>query len=296
MTADRITRILCDPLNVRIYTAVTRAVSTGLARIHRASPAVALALSRMASATALLGAALKPDSDQTVSMKISGSGPVRELHVQADARGNLRGYAGDPSADCDISRGRMNIGELIGAGFLTVIRDLGLKEPYTSVQPLVRGEIAYDVAYYLTVSEQVPSALILGTAQETDGTFSASGGILIQGLPGTSPETLEKIEANIAGMKAPLGERLKGGEDIVSATAQLVDGAALEILGSTPLALACRCSREMLAQVIRGISPDDIGSMLEKDHGIELTCTFCTTRYRFEEREIRALFAGRLNA
>jgi molecular chaperone Hsp33 len=160
----------------------------------------------------------------------------------------------------------------------------------------VRGEIAYDVAYYLTVSEQVPSALILGTALEPDGAFSASGGILIQGLPGTSPETLEKIEANIADMKAPLGEMLKGGEDILSAASELVDGASLEVLGDARLTVACRCSRAMLAQIIRGIPPDDIGSMLEKDRVIELTCTFCTTQYRFEEQEVRALFAGRLNA
>ncbi|TAL33246.1 MAG: Hsp33 family molecular chaperone HslO [Spirochaetes bacterium] len=292
MNEDFIARMLCDDLNVRACAAITLGISNGLARMHGATPAAALALSRTATAAALMSATLKPGSDQTVSVRISGTGPIREIHVQADAKGHLRGYAGNPGAHSDLSVSGLSISGLIGAGTLTVIKDLGLKEPYSSVQPLVRGEVAHDIAHYLTFSEQVPSALIIGTALEPDGAFSASGGILIQGLPGTAPEALVTIEENIGAMKTSLGERLRQGADIYTVTGELLGDRALELLESSKLELACRCNRELLARIIVGLPAHEIEDLLRRDRGIELTCTFCTTRYRFDEREVRTLMSA----
>ncbi|MDI9425191.1 MAG: Hsp33 family molecular chaperone HslO [Spirochaetota bacterium] len=289
MDEDRISRIICEHYNLRVYTAVTTGPAATIASQHGASPAATLALGRAISATALLSATLKPESAQNVTLRISGTGPVREIHVQADALGNIRGYVANPSVETIVRNGRVDVPAIIGAGFLTVVKDLGLKEPYNSVIPLRTGEIARDCAYYLTESEQVPSAMIIGLAQNADGSIAASGGILIQRFPDTPDDALERVEANIAGMKTPLGESLRRREDIISVVSGIMDDHALSLLGTTPLKAACRCNRDMIEGILKGIDRNEIEDMLKKDHGIELRCSFCTKSYRYEEAEVRSL-------
>lgn len=289
LDGDHITRIICERYNLRVYTAVTTGLAGTISSQHGASPAATLALGRAISATALLCATLKPDSSQNVTLRISGTGPVREIHVQADALGNVRGYVANPAVEPLVRNGRIDIPAIIGAGFLTVVKDLGLKEPYSSVVPLRTGEIARDCAWYLTESEQVPSAMIIGLAQNGDGGVEASGGILIQRFPDTPDSALERVEANIAAMKTPLGESLRRGEDIISVVSRLMDDYPLSLLGGTPLRAACRCNREMIEGILMGIDRKEVEDMLEKDHGVELRCTFCTKIYRYDEAEVRSL-------
>ena len=292
MKGDHVARIICEHYNLRIYTALTAELTRTIAGQHRTSPAATLALGRAINATALLCATLKPDSHQSVTLRISGTGPIREIHVQADAMGNIRGYVANPAVEPVVRKGTIDIPAIIGAGFLTVVKDLGLREPYSSVTPLHTGEIARDCAWYLTESEQVPSAMIIGFALEGDGKITGSGGILIQSFPDTPDSALERVEANIAGMKTTLGESLRRGEDIISVVSRLMDDRTLSLLGTTPVRAACRCSREMIGGIIRGIDRQEIEDMLEKDSGIELRCTFCTKNYRYGEAEVRALLDG----
>jgi molecular chaperone Hsp33 len=292
MMEDHVARIICEHYNLRIYTALTVDLVRTITGQHKTSPAATLALGRAINATALLCAALKPDSAQSVTLRISGTGPIREIHVQADAKGNVRGYVSNPAVKPVVRNGAIDIPAIVGAGFLTVVKDLGLKEPYSSVIPLHTGEIARDCAYYLTESEQVPSAMIIGLALEIDGNVAGSGGILIQRFPDTPDTALDRVEANIAGMKTTLGESLRRNEDIVSVVSRLMDDQPLSLLGTTPLRAACRCDRQMIGEIIRGIDRGEIEEMLDKDHGIELRCTFCTKNYRFSEPEIYALLDG----
>ncbi|HSV95342.1 MAG TPA: Hsp33 family molecular chaperone HslO [Spirochaetota bacterium] len=289
MKGDHVARIICEHYNLRIYTALTADLARTITGQHKTSPAATLALGRAINATALLCAALKPSSAQSVTLRISGTGPIREIHVQADAKGNIRGYVANPAVEPVVRNGAIDIPAIIGAGFLTVVKDLGLKEPYSSVIPLHTGEIARDCAYYLTESEQVPSAMIIGLALKSDGTIAGSGGILVQRFPDTADTALERVETNIAGMKNPLGESLRRGEDIISVVSRLMDDQPLSLLSTNPIRAACRCNREMIGEIIQGIDGGEIEEMLDKDHGIELRCTFCTKNYHYDEIEVRAL-------
>ncbi len=289
MKEDHVSRIICEHYNVRIYTALTADLARTISEQHRTSPAATMALGRAVNATALLCATLKPGSPQSVTLRISGTGPIREIHVQADAKGNIRGYVANPAVEPVLRNGAIDLPAIIGAGFLTVVKDLGLKDPYSSVVPLRTGEIARDCAYYLTESEQVPSAMIIGLALESGGSIAASGGILIQRFPDTADAALLRVEDNIAAMKTPLAESLRRGEDIISVVSRLMDDQPLSLLGTTPLRAACRCSREMIGKILQGIDRQEIEDMLEKDHGVELRCTFCTKNYRYDEAEVRSL-------
>lgn len=288
MQNDCITRILCEDYNIHMYTATTHRLVRHCLRIHEAAPCTSIVFGRAINAATLLSATLKPDSNQSITYKISGTGKIREIHIQADARGNIRGYVANPSADYDIDGDEITPSRLLGAGFLSVTRDLGLKEPYSGIIPLRTGDIAMDTAYYLKESEQTPSAIILGMHFESDGKLSASGGILIQPFPDADESALIEIEHTISSLKKPLGASLKDGIDIVSYASEIVGNVPLEILATTPVSFNCRCGREMLLNILKSMHKDELRDMLEKDHGIEITCSFCMEKYYFGENDIAA--------
>jgi molecular chaperone Hsp33 len=149
--------------------------------------------------------------------------------------------------------------------------------------------VASDLAYYLTTSEQVPSAVILGLNLDSNGGIASSGGILIQTFPDTPAEAIEKIEANINSMATPLGTLLEEGADIYSVLSELFDNRGMEILSTTPLKYSCSCSRETLLQIFKGINKDELKDMIERDKGAEVTCTFCRKNYRFSESELKSI-------
>ncbi|HQO39626.1 MAG TPA: Hsp33 family molecular chaperone HslO, partial [Spirochaetota bacterium] len=182
-----VSRIYCESLKLRAYTVVTKETAAEITSLHKTTPNATLALGRSINAAALIAATLKPESNQSILMKFSGEGPVREVHVQCDAFGNVRGYIANPAPDITDDIGTLSFSKAIGAGLLTIIKDLGMGDPYNSVTPLLYGEVAADLAYHLTTSEQVPSAVILGLNMDRDGAISSSGGILIQTFPDTGP-------------------------------------------------------------------------------------------------------------
>ena len=217
--------------------------------LHGTSPNATVALGRTITAAALLSATLKPDSDQSLLLKIEGSGPIREIHAQADARGNIRGYAANPAPDLDEDIGGISFSRTIGAGFLTVRKDIGMKEPYSSITPLHAGEVAGDLAYYLTASEQVPSAVIIALTLDTDGSVASSGGILIQTFPGTPDESISRVELSITNLVKDLGASLREGTDITSVLGDILGGEPFNVIESRPILARCRCSREIIRSV-----------------------------------------------
>ncbi|MBP7736711.1 MAG: Hsp33 family molecular chaperone HslO [Spirochaetes bacterium] len=286
MNNDLLTRMICERLNLRAYTVTSMNVAREITSLHNTSPNATMALGRTVTAAALLSAMLKPDSDQSLLIKIEGSGPIREIHAQADARGNIRGYVANPQPDMNGSLEALSFSRTIGAGFLTVRRDIGMKEPYTSVIPLHTGEVAGDVAYYLTVSEQVPSAVIIALTLDREGAITSSGGILIQTFPGTPEESIARVEENIASMKRSLGERLREGEDIRDVLKGLFNNEVLTVLDSRPVRASCRCDRRMIRAMLGSLHREDLREMIDEDGGAEITCTFCMKKYHFDKNEL----------
>jgi molecular chaperone Hsp33 len=289
MSNDRLTRLICEPLNLRAYAVTTMDAVTEITSLHRTTPNATLALGRTITAAALLSAMLKPDSDQSLLVKIEGNGPIREIHAQADARGNLRGYVANPQPDLTDDIGGLSVSRTIGAGFLTVRRDIGMKEPFTSVIPLRTGEVAGDVAYYLTTSEQIPSAVIIGLTLSQKGSVTSSGGILIQTFPGTPEDAIARVEANISSMDRSLGQSLKEGADIMDVLKRLFGDEAVTLLDSRPIKASCRCERVTIRAMLASLSRDDLRAMIDEDGGAEVTCTFCAKQYHFDKKELMSI-------
>jgi molecular chaperone Hsp33 len=286
---DIISRVYCETLKLRAYTVTSLEVVREITALHKTTPNATVALGRTINAAALLAATLKPQSSQSLLLKFSGSGPIGEIHVQADAHGHIRGYAANPMVDLTDELDKISFSKTIGAGLMTVIKDTGMKEPYSSVTPLLRGEVAADLAYYLATSEQVPSAVIIGLNINHEGVITSSGGILIQTFPDTDIHTIELIESNIAGIKVNLGDRLQQGQNIYSVVEEIFSNNKTEILSTTPLKHKCRCSHETLLGLIKTFDKNEIKDMIDKDNGASITCTFCTKEYFFNKDELEKL-------
>lgn len=289
---DNITRILSEELLIRAYTVSSLDTVRELTLLHETSPNGTLALGRALTAAALLSATLKPDSPQSLSVKFFGDGPLGEVLVQADARGSLRGYLKNPRPDLETDIGSLSFSKSIGAGFLTVIRDLGMKEPYTSTLPLLYGDVAGDISYYLTTSEQVPSALIIALEMDSKGIVNAAGGILIQTLPETPDHVIEELDKKIKAMPVSLGESLLAGESSLEVLQKLLGNTGIKILSQSPLQARCRCSRGLIEGTLRGIDKNELREMIEKDRGAEVLCTFCLKKYVFTAEELESFLAS----
>ncbi len=286
---DMISRIYCADLKLRAYTVTSPETAKEITSIHKTSPNATTALGRAINAAALLGATLKPETGQSILLKFSGNGPIKEVHVQTDAFGNIRGYVANPSVDITDPIGRISFSKSIGAGFLTVIKDIGMKEPYNSVTPILYGEVAQDLAYYLVTSEQIPSAVIIGLNLSKKGEITSSGGILIQTFPDTDESVIGMIENNIKNMEVNLGDRLERGDNIYEIVQELFNNSHIEIMSATPLTHKCRCSHETLLRLMKTLDKSDIHEMIEKDGGASVTCTFCLKEYKFTPDELRGL-------
>ena len=276
---DAISRLICDELKLRVYTATSTGIVKKLCKIHNTSPTASRALGGAINAALLAGASLKPGSAQSISVKFSGNGPLQSVQAQVDAKGNVRGYVSNPDID------ELTFSKAIGAGFLSIERDLNLKKPYTSLLPLVYGNIAADMSYFFTSSEQIPSAMILAL-EMNDKEITASGGILIQTFPDTPESSIALAENSIQNMKKSLGQSLFEGADIAGIASSLLGNFPLTEAGKTEIQLRCRCSKDMLTETIKGFHREEITQMIEEDRGAEIVCSFCKNIYRFNEDEL----------
>ena len=286
---DTLSRIYCESLKLRAYTVTSLNTVREITSLHKTTPNATVALGRVINGAALLSATLKPETNQSILLKFSGSGPIKEIHVQADAYGNIRGYVANPMVDLTDDIGEIKFSRIIEAGFLTIIKDIGMNEPYNSVTPLLYGEVAADLAYYFTVSEQIPSAVIIGLNIDREGIIVSSGGILIQAFHDTDVSTLDMIEANIKNMPRQLGDRLQAGENIYGVVEELFGGKRIEVLSAGNIVHRCRCSYETMFNLIKMLGSEEIKDMIAKDHGASVTCTFCTKEYRFSEEELLSM-------
>lgn len=281
-------RYICEEYNLRIYAALTKSLLQEIITIHNTTPHATIAFGRTLNAAVLLAASsIKPDSNDTLSININCSGPIKEILVQVDGRGNVRGFVGNPYADAELQSDTLNISKALGAGVITVTRDLGLREPYKSVSPIIYGDIAKDIAYYLLESEQIPSALLLAVNCNKEGAITRSGGILIQTFPNTPAAIIAAIENRLQSGFS-LDKKLEEEKNIANIIEELI-GKEVKELGSTQLKHNCRCTKELLATILESVETTELEDMMQKDHGAHITCVFCRKEYNFTEEELQRI-------
>ena len=286
---DQIIRVIARDAPVKAMAISARDTVERARAIHDCWPVASAALGRLLMAASMMGAAMK-EEDASVTLRVKGGGPLGSLTAVSDSRGNVRGYVQNPAVDVPRkAKGKLDVGAAVGAdGELTVIRDLGLKEPYIGSVQLVGGEIAEDVAAYFVESEQVPSACALGVLIAPDQTVQAAGGYLIQLLPGADDAVVSAVERGIARLGA-VSARLDGGMDPLGLLQEVLDGFDLEVLETAPVEYRCYCTRERVSRALISLGKDELTSLIEEQGGAELTCQFCDKIYRFDAGELTRL-------
>ena len=286
---DQIVRVIAKNAPVKAMAISAPGTVERARAIHDCWPVAAAALGRLLMAASMMGAAMK-EEDGAVTLRVKGGGPLGSLTAVSDSHGNVRGYVQNPAVDVPRkARGKLDVGVAVGAdGDLTVIRDLGLKEPYIGSVRLVGGEIAEDIAAYFVESEQVPTACALGVLIAPDQTVQAAGGYLIQLLPGADDGVISAVERGVARLGA-VSARLDAGMDPLSLLREALGEFELEVLDAAPVEYRCTCTRERVSRALISLGKDELTSLMEEQGGAELTCQFCDKAYRFSKDDLRAL-------
>ncbi|MGE5654075.1 MAG: Hsp33 family molecular chaperone HslO [Bacillota bacterium] len=272
---------------VRALAAVTTDTVSEAQRRHDSWPTATAALGRTLTAGALMGAMLK--DKQRVTLRVLGDGPIGAIVVDADHNGNVRGYVQEPHVHLAPNEaGKLDVAGAVGQGYLHVIKDLGLREPYQGSIPLVSGELAEDFTHYFAVSEQTPSAVALGVLVGTDNQVQASGGFLIQLLPGASEQIASALERQLQGLPS-VTEMISGHLDAEGILRRALSEMELRILETRPTRFSCSCNRKRLEGVLISLGSDELASMEEEQGGAELTCHFCRHVYQFSKEELQEL-------
>jgi len=285
--SDHLVRILSKDGALRAVAADTSQLTRAICRLQGTDPTATVALGRLVSGAAVLGALLK--GKQRLALKIEGNGPLQQLHAETDACGHLRGSVKNPVAGLPPKEERFDVAGAVGkAGFLHVNKDLGLKEPYRSTVQLYTSEIAEDLAYYLTASEQVPSTVGLGVNLDETLSVATAGGFLVQAMPGGDQSLLPLLEERLQKLP-PITSLLASGQPPLQILEQLLNGIPLAAPMETALEFRCSCSRPQVAGILRRLDVDEIRALIEEEQGAEVTCEFCKQTYVFTVEELQAL-------
>ncbi len=276
--------------SIRVFTAITTDTVNEAHRIHNTSATASAALGRLLTAGAILGGAQLKSETDSLTLQINGDGPLGMMTVVANANSEVRGYVENPTADLPTnSRGKLDVSGVIGKGFLSVIRDLDLKEPYIGRTPLISGEIAEDLTYYYAKSEQIPTAIALGVLVDTDLSIKAAGGYMIQLMPEATDEVADKLTEIIENLP-PVTDMIVNGmsaEDIAFAVTNGFD-MLLELNAPSPQ-YKCNCSRKRMERALISLGKKEIADIIEEQGEAEMTCRFCDNIYKFSKSELTKL-------
>lgn len=257
--------------------------------IHKTWPVATAALGRTLMGCSMLGADLKTESG-SVTLRIKGDGPLGAVIAVSDSHGNVRGYL--QNGQIDLPRkgpAKLDVGAGVGKeGSLTVIKDVGLKDPYVGSVRLVSGEIAEDLTAYFAESEQVPTACGLGVLVDPDGSVNCAGGYLVQLLPGAEEGTVQRLEEAVRNLGAVTAV-LRDGVDAAGLLKRLLGGMEPELLSRTPVEYRCYCDRDRVSRALVSLGRSELESMAEEQGGAEITCQFCDAVYRFSAEELKEL-------
>ncbi len=289
--SDYIVRAIAAGGQVRAFACTTRELTEKARLIHALTPITTAGLGRLMAGGLMMGAMLKGDKD-LLTLRIEGAGPAKGALVTADSKGHIKGYVNRNDVQLPLRPdGKLDVGGAFGAGFLNVIKDMGLKDPYIGQTMLVSGEIAEDLTYYFATSEQVPSTVGLGVLVGSKGVVKQAGGFIIQLMPFAEDEVITKLENKIKEVKsvtAMLEEGLKP-EEILE---RLLGDQGLEFTDTLPASYDCDCSRDRFARGLISLGRKELQSMIDDGKPIEVNCHYCGKKYEFTVKDLSDLFAA----
>lgn len=255
---------------------------------HGTSAVVSAALGRLLTAASMMGYSLKGEKD-TLTLRMAGDGPLEAMVAVSDSHGHVKGYPVNPIVEIPLNeKGKLDVGGAIGEGKLYVMKDLGLKEPYNGVIPLVSGEVAEDITAYFAVSEQIPTVCALGVLVNPDLTAQKAGGLLIQLLPSADDAVIDKVERSVQGI-APVSISLANGESLEQILADALKEFKVEVLEEGKVEYRCDCSRKRTEKVLLTLGKDELESMAKESKPTQVCCHFCNRKYSFSPSELKKI-------
>mgnify|MGYP002601170272 CR=1 FL=1 len=286
--ADYVIRATAAEGQIRAFAATTRDLTEAARQAHNTSPVATAALGRLMTAAVMMGYDMKGDAD-LLTLKIQGDGPIGGLVVTADAHGGVKGYAFHPEVMLPPNdKGKLDVGGALGVGVLSVIKDIGLKEPYVGQTILVTGEIAEDLTYYYATSEQTPSSVALGVLMNKDNTVRQAGGFMIQLMPGASDEIIDKLETRL-GEITSITSLLDDGNTPEMILEHILGEFGLEINETIETSFFCNCTKQRVEKALVSIGKKELQEMIDEGKEIEVNCHFCNKNYTFDVEELKEI-------
>ena len=285
---DYILRASAGDGAVRIFVANTHDTVQKAFEIHKTSPVMSAALGRALTGVAIMGSMLKNDKD-LVTITIKGDGPGKGLTVTSNSKSQVKGYVYNPIVDIPLKpNGKLDVQEALGFGDLTVIKDIGMKEPYVGTIPLISGEIAEDLTYYFAASEQIPTSVALGVLMNKDNTVRQAGGFIIQMMPYAEEETISKLEKKIAEFKS-VTYALEHEHTPEKMMEDLLGDMDMKIYEKVPTQFHCNCSKERVEKAVISVGKKEIQNMIDDGEPIEVNCHFCNTHYHYSVDDLKRM-------
>ena len=285
---DYIIRATAANDQIRAFAAVTTQMVETAREHHNTSPVATAALGRLLTAGAMMGSMMKGEKD-VLTLQIKAGGPLQGITVTADSQGNVKGYVGNPDVCIPAnSKGKLDVAGAVGPGFLNVIKDMGLKEPYSGQVMLQTCEIAEDLTYYFATSEQVPSAVGLGVLMNKNNTVRQAGGFIVQLMPFAEEEVISTLEQNVQKINS-VTSLLEEGHTPESLLEKVLEGFDMQINEKTDTRFHCNCTRERVEKALISIGRKELNEMIQEGKPIEMNCHFCNTNYTFTVEEMKEI-------
>ena len=285
---DYIVRATAANIQTRALAATTRDLVEAARAAHNTSPVATAALGRLLTGGAMMGVMMKGEKD-LLTLQIKAGGPLEGITVTADSKGNVKGYVGNPNVVIHANdKGKLDVAGAVGVGFMNVIKDMGLKEPYVGQTVLQTSEIAEDLTYYFATSEQVPSSVGLGVLMEKDNTVKQAGGFILQLMPFTEEAVISRLEENLKKVTS-VTALLEEGYTPQMLLEKLLEGFDMEINDTIPTQFYCNCSKERVERALISIGRKDIQEMIDEGKEIEMNCHFCNKNYTFTVEELKKI-------
>ncbi|MGN8632536.1 Hsp33 family molecular chaperone HslO [Blautia sp. HCP3S3_G3] len=286
--SDYIVRAMAANQQIRAFAAVTRDVVETARMAHNTSPVATAALGRLLTGGAMMGVMMKGEKD-ILTLQIKAGGPLNGITVTADSQGRVKGYVGNPNVCIPAnSKGKLDVAGAVGVGFMNVIKDMGMKEPYMGQVALQTSEIAEDLTYYFATSEQVPSAVGLGVLMNKDNTVRQAGGFIVQVMPFAEDATIDKLEKNVQNITS-VTNLLEEGHTPESLLEKVLEGFDIEINDRIPTEFYCNCSKQRVEKALISIGRKDLNELIQEGKDVELNCHFCNKNYVFSVEELKEI-------
>ena len=288
---DYMIRATAGNAQIRAFAVTSRDLVEYAREAHDLSPVAAAALGRTMSAALMMAEMLKGPQD-LLTVKIDGDGPLGGILVTADNLGGVKGYVENPKADLpNKSNGHLDVGGAVGRGTLTVIRDMGMKDPYVGQTAIQTGEIAEDITYYYAASEQIPSSVGLGVlVNRREKKILQAGGFIVQLMPFAEEETISRLEKNLQGIKS-VTEMLSAGDTPEQMLEKVLAGLEPVVTEKNPVAFCCNCGKERYERALVLLGRDEVQKMVEDGEPVEIQCQFCGKKYSFSPEELKTVLS-----